>query len=288
MEKDNITGRDKLKYRSRCREDDRISGVFRELSLRGHKAFIPFLTCGFPDTYGFYKLFETLDSQGADIIEIGLPFSDPLADGPVIQATSKAALEQGMNTDKLFGCIEHLREKTSTPIVVLVYFNNVFVYGVGKFLKRLSGAGADGIIIPDLPLSEYKEYIKYFGQGSVDNIMIVSPTTDHLRLKDIADAGKGFLYCVSLKGVTGVRKTVSPEVKSFLRNVRDITDIPLALGFGISGRKQVKEVAPYCDGVIIGSKILSLVLEAGDFESGLKKVRDFSSGINAVLKPGLL
>jgi len=261
-----------------------IGRVFKELIGRSRKAFIPFLTCGFPSISGFLTLFETLDKSGADIIEIGIPFSDPLADGAVIQATSKIALEKGINTDIVFDSIIKIRKKSSTPIAVMTYFNSIYHYGLDRFLKKAEESGINGLIIPDLPLEEFEVYRDYFDKVDIDNIMLASLTSTGKRLHAITGRGSGFLYCVSVKGVTGIRNNISPEVKIFLGNLRKMTDLPLALGFGLSSREQINQIKDYCDGIIIGSKILSMLLEARNFNSGLAAVENFCLDINKTLK----
>ncbi|MEE8324722.1 MAG: tryptophan synthase subunit alpha [Candidatus Humimicrobiaceae bacterium] len=261
----------------------RIPKVFEGLRKKGRKAFIPFITCGFPDLDGTLKLFDVLDSCGADIIEIGIPFSDPLADGPVIQRTSKIALEAGINTDTVFETVRTIRKTSSTPVVFLVYFNSIYAYGVERFLSNAEEAGVDGMIIPDLPLEEFNKYRTLFDRSTIDNIMIASLTSGRERLADIAAAGKGFIYCVSLKGVTGIRNEISDEVSDFLETLRSVTDLPLALGFGLSTAEQVKQVKDKCDGIIMGSKILDIILSANDFDEGLEELEKFCSRIREVL-----
>ena len=241
-------------------KDHNINKVFRDLKKNKHKAFIPFLTCGFPDPEKFHQLFEVLDRGGADIIEIGIPFSDPLADGPVIQKTSKIALGNGINTDLVFSMIEKIREKTDTPLVIMSYFNTIYSYGIKRFLKRAERSGVRGLIIPDLPLEEYKRYKSYFTDSSIDNIMLASLTSGEKRLAAISREAKAFLYCVSVKGVTGTGNIPGNDLKDFLTKLRGITELPLALGFGLGDKKQINIIKDWCDGIIIGSKILSLIL----------------------------
>ena len=263
----------------------RISQVFEELKVKGRKAFIPFITCGFPDLDGTFRLFEVLDRCGADIIEIGIPFSDPLADGPVIQETSRIALEAGTNTDTVFDTVRTIRKTSSTPIVLLVYFNTVYAYGIERFLSNAEKAGVDGMIIPDLPLEEFKKYESLFDKSAIDNIMIASLTSGRERLAGIAAAGRGFIYCVSLKGVTGIRSGLSDEVSDFLETLRSVTGLPLALGFGLSTAGQVRQIKDKCDGIIIGSKILDIILEADDIDKGLEGLEEFVGEIISILKP---
>ena len=261
-----------------------IGAVFEGLKKKGQKAFIPFLTCGFPDMEGFMAAYELLESCGADIIEIGIPFSDPLADGPVIQKTSKIAMDNGVNTDTVFEAVKRIRKKSSTPIALLVYFNMVYKYGVERFLSNAAGAGVNGVIIPDLPLEEYEAYKSYFKESGIDNIMIASLTSDDKRLEAIGKAGRGFVYCVSLKGVTGVRSGLSGELEDFLGRLRSLTQLPLAVGFGISTPEQVKAIKDKCDGIIMGSRILDILLKEDDFDRGLEKLEGFIKEIIGELK----
>jgi tryptophan synthase alpha chain len=261
-----------------------IDNVFLNLKKSGKKAFIPFITCGYPDIGRFLKLFKALEKSGADIIEIGIPFSDPLADGPIIQETSRLAIENGVNTDTVFDTIGKIRTESSIPIVILTYFNPVYQYGIEKFLSRLSEVKVDGLIIPDLPLEEYKTYSKIFNNYYCDIIMLASLTSRKTRLEKIIRACQGFLYCVSVKGVTGTRNGIKDEVKDFLIMLRGISNIPLALGFGLSGIEQIYEIKEYCDAIIVGSKILSLILNATNFDDGLSEVEKFVKDVNRVLK----
>ena len=264
--------------------ENRIDNVFNKLRSNGQKALIPFITCGYPSIDGYMKLFDVLEKNGADIIEIGIPFSDPLADGPVIQATSKIALENGIKTDTVMDTIVEIRSKSNIPLVILTYFNTVYRYGIDKFLKRAWSAGVDGLIIADLPLEEFSNYESLLSNDYIDNIMLASLTSSKERLYKISNICKGFLYCVAVKGVTGIWDGISSEVKDFLVKLRSITNLPLALGFGISNPEQINEVKKYCDAIIIGSKILSLLLDADDFNKGLSKVEEFMIKVRNVLK----
>lgn len=262
-----------------------ISRIFMELKQKGHKAFIPFITCGFPDMGSFMRIFEVLDSCGSDIIEIGIPFSDPLADGPVIQKTSKTAINNGINTDSVFEAISQIRSNSNTPIVLLVYYNMVYVYGVERFLTAAGRAGVNGLIIPDLPLEEFRACDEYFERSGIDNIMIASLTSDISRLSDIGRAGRGFVYCVSLKGVTGTREGLSGELEGFLEDLRSVTDLPLALGFGLSSAGQVVKIKDKCDGIIMGSKLLDIILKADGLDKSLRELEKFAGAIIKILKP---
>ncbi|MCL5770884.1 MAG: tryptophan synthase subunit alpha [Actinobacteria bacterium] len=262
----------------------KINKVFENLKNKDQKGFIAFITCGFPDINNYMKLTQVLEKNGADIIEIGIPFSDPLADGAVIQSTSKIALDNGVNTDVVFNSIKKIRDKSSIPLVLLTYFNTVYKYGIDNFLNNASNAGADGLIIPDLPLEEFYNYKNYFQNSALDNILLASLNSSTERLKKISSLTQGFLYCVSVKGVTGVRNNIDSEVIEFLKRLKEITKVPLALGFGISTAEQVSKVKKYCDAVIMGSKILSILLQAGDFNKGLEIVSKLVYEINLTLK----
>ncbi|MCE5328719.1 tryptophan synthase subunit alpha [bacterium] len=264
--------------------NDPIKRKFEELKIRKQKGFIPFVTCGYPTLEDYIKLVYALDKNGADIIEIGIPFSDPLADGPVIQSTSKIALDDGINTDKVFNSVVEIRGKSNIPVVLMTYFNTVYRYGIEKFLYKAAVSGANGLIIPDLPLEEFKNYENCFKDSPLDNILLVSLTSNEKRLREISSLSRGFLYCVSVKGVTGIRNTVNPEVIDFLKKLKNITDIPLALGFGISTIGQINEIKTYCDAIIMGSKILSLLLSSKNFKEGLKDVESLVYKISSSLK----
>ncbi|MBC8499904.1 MAG: tryptophan synthase subunit alpha, partial [Candidatus Atribacteria bacterium] len=164
------------------------------------------------------------------------------------------------------------------------YFNTIYHYGTGRFLKKAKEAGVNGLIIPDLPLEEFTSYKSYFHKAGIDNIMLASLTSGKERLQAITEESRGFIYCISVKGVTGIRNSINPEVINFLRNLRKITSLPLALGFGLSSREQISQIKNYCDGIIIGSKILSLILKADSFEQGIKEVENFTLSISSILK----
>lgn len=264
--------------------ENRIDRVFNKLRSNNQKALIPFITCGYPTISDYIKLFNILEKNGADIIEVGIPFSDPLADGPIIQAASKIAIENGINTDKVMDSIVKIRDKSNIPIVILTYFNTIFRYGINKFLERASSAGVDGFIIADLPLEEFYNYESLLNNKYIDNIMLATLTSCDERLRKISNICKGFLYCISVKGVTGIRDKINNDVKEFLIKLRNITTLPLALGFGISSSSQVNDVKDYCDAVIIGSKILSIILESPNFKKSLDKVGDFIFNISSTLK----
>ena len=266
------------------KKNDRIERVFEELKRKNQKALIPFITAGYPDYDSYLELFHYLEGKGADIIEVGIPFSDPLADGPVIQETSKAALDLGINTDTVLNSIRKIRLKSSIPIVILSYFNTLYKYGLEKFLKKADEYRIDGLIIPDLPLEEFYNYRYIFNKSRIENIMLATLTSCRERLVKITDICSGFLYCVTVRGVTGVRDDIDEETKNFLIKLRGITELPLAIGFGISNVNQINKVKKHCDGIIIGSKILSILMEYQTIKTGLERLGDFLTKVNRALK----
>ncbi len=262
----------------------RIGGVFRNLKSKDQKAFIPFITAGFPDLDRYIELYFALDKSGADIIEVGIPFSDPIADGPVLQTTSNIALKRGINTDNIFKSIQAIRKHSLIPVVILAYFNTVLRYGIDDFLRTANEVGVDGTIIPDLPVEELHKYKNNFYKYHIDPILLVSLTSGPERIREIIANCRGFLYCLSVKGVTGEQKNIDPELIKLLSYLRNLTEIPLCPGFGISNLDQIKELKNHCDGLIIGSKLSSIILESRNFKEGLKKLKDFTIGVNHKLK----
>ncbi|MBR1471261.1 MAG: tryptophan synthase subunit alpha [Lachnospiraceae bacterium] len=226
------------------------------------KAFISFLTGGDPDIATTERLIRVMEENGADLIEIGIPFSDPIAEGPVIQAADERALKGGCTTDDLFEMVRRLRRSTQIPLVFMTYYNPVFSYGNEKFLKNCQEAGIDGVIIPDLPFEESDEIRDTCHQYGIDLINMIAPTSEE-RIARIAASAEGFLYCVSSLGVTGMREQITTDVASMIEKVRKISNIPCAIGFGISGSQQAKEMGAVSDGVIVGSAIVKLIAEHG-------------------------
>ncbi len=226
------------------------------------KALVAFVTGGDPDMETTEKLVLQISRSGADIIEIGIPFSDPVAEGVVIQAADERALKAGCTTDKLFDMVKSLRGKIDTPLLFMTYINPVFTYGKEKFLNRCVECGIDGIIVPDMPFEEKDELSEICEINGVDLISMIAPTSKS-RAAMIAKEAKGFLYCVSSLGVTGVRSGISSEIKALIASAKDVSPIPCCIGFGISTPEQAKEMAKLSDGVIVGSAIVKIVAEHG-------------------------
>ncbi len=226
------------------------------------KAFIPFLTGGDPDLETTEKLIFEMEKRGADLIEIGVPFSDPIAEGPVIQEADERALKSGTTTDDLFALVKRVREKSDIPLVFMTYYNPVFSYGNERFLENAREAGIDGIIIPDLPFEESDEIRETCRRYQIDLISMIAPTSED-RIRRIAEKAEGFLYCVSSLGVTGMREQITTDVAAMIEKVRAVSDIPCAIGFGISKPEQAAAMAKISDGVIVGSAIVKMIAENG-------------------------
>lgn len=226
------------------------------------KAFIGFLTGGDPDFEGSVQNFLALARGGADLIEIGVPFSDPVAEGPVIQAANARALATGATTERMFQLVERLRQETEVPLVFLTYLNPIFKYGYEHYFARCAEVGVDGIIIPDLPYEEKGEVEPYAAKNGVDIISLVAPTS-HARVREIAASATGFLYLVSSMGVTGMRSEIATDLAAIVREAHAVSSIPVAVGFGISTPEQARAVAGAADGVIVGSALVRIVEEQG-------------------------
>lgn len=227
------------------------------------KAFIPFITCGDPSLEVTEALVRAMAAAGADLIELGIPFSDPTAEGPVIQEANVRALSGGVTTDQVFDMVRRLRRQVSVPMVFMTYANVVYSYGAGAFLQTAAEIGMDGLILPDVPLEEREEFAAPCRQYGLDLIPLIAPTSER-RIAEIAAAAEGFVYCVSSLGVTGVRAQITTDVGSMVALVkRSRPDIPCAVGFGISTPEQARAMAAVSDGAIVGSAIVRLCAQYG-------------------------
>ncbi len=257
----------------------RLEQTFRESGRR--TLLMPYITGGYPDVDGCRRVLEAFVAGGADIIELGVPFSDPLADGPVVQASAQAALDAGVTLKDVLRLAAEFSDRL--PVVLLVYYNCVYAYGQERFLREAAAAGVDGLVVPDLPVDEAEEFMAGCHREGIDPILLVAPTSSDERIERIAGSASGFIYCVSVAGVTGARTELSDSLPSFLAKVRDRTDVPLAVGFGVSDAEQAAEVSKHADGVIIGSRLISIVNEAGDIEKACDAVESFLCEVNRVL-----
>ncbi|MCR4655503.1 MAG: tryptophan synthase subunit alpha [Lachnospiraceae bacterium] len=222
------------------------------------KAFIPFITCGDPDLETTERCIEEMVRAGADLVELGIPFSDPTAEGPVIQSANKRALDNGVTTDDVFAMVNKLRKTIDVPFAFMTYANVVFSYGTERFLDKCRETGIDGLILPDLPFEEKEEFLPSCRKAGIDLISLVAPTSKE-RIGMIAREAEGFLYIVSSLGVTGTRSEITTDLKSIVDVVRKNTDIPCAIGFGISTPDQAARMAELSDGAIVGSAIVKLI-----------------------------
>ncbi|SFL12452.1 tryptophan synthase, alpha chain [Lachnospiraceae bacterium KH1T2] len=226
------------------------------------KAFIPFITAGYPDVETSEKNILSAIENGADLVEIGIPFSDPTAEGPVIQTANVEALKNGITTDKVFEMVKRLREKTEVPFVFMTYANVVFSYGMERFCSNAKEAGIDGIILPDVPFEEKDEFSEVMKKFDIDMISLIAPTSEN-RIAMIAAEAEGFIYIVSSLGVTGVRSKITTDIPTLVSQVKASAKVPCAIGFGISTPEQAKEMSRYADGVIVGSAIIKIISKYG-------------------------
>lgn len=231
-------------------------------AFENKKAFIPFITCGDPDIKTTEKAIRAMVENGADLIELGIPFSDPTAEGPVIQGANIRALSAGTTTDTVFELVKRLRRDITIPFVFMTYVNVVFSYGAERFIATCKEVGIDGIILPDLPYEEKDDFLPVCKQYDVDLISLIAPTSDK-RIAKIAKEADGFIYLVSSLGVTGVRSEITSDLSSIVKVIRENTDIPCAIGFGISSPEQAKKMSAISDGAIVGSAIIKILAEYG-------------------------
>ena len=231
-------------------------------AFQNGKAFIPFVTCGDPDLETTGKIVRAMAENGADLIELGIPFSDPTAEGPVIQGANLRALNGGVTTDKIFDFVRELRQDVTVPMVFMTYANVVFSYGTERFVKACAEIGIDGIILPDVPYEEKADFAPICAQYGVDLISLIAPTSEN-RITQIAKDAAGFIYVVSSLGVTGVRTEIQTDVSAITAKIRENTSVPCAIGFGISTPEQAKNMSASADGVIVGSAIVKLIAAHG-------------------------
>lgn len=241
-------------------------------AFENKKAFIPFITAGDPTLDTTREIILAMQEAGADLIEIGIPFSDPVAEGPVIQEADLRALEAGTTTDKIFDMVKSIQAQLTVPVVFMTYINPIYVYGTEKFAQKASECGVAGVIVPDVPFEEKEEIQTIFAHYGMTVISMIAPTSSE-RVKMIAEEAEGFVYCVSSLGVTGVRSEISTNIASLIQEVRSVKNIPCAIGFGISTLEQAKEMASVSDGAIVGSAIVKIVAEHG--ENSVPYVRDY-------------
>jgi tryptophan synthase alpha chain len=262
----------------------RIAEKFITLRAKKEKALIIYLTAGDPTLAVTKELILALEAAGADILEIGVPFSDPTADGPVIQAAAQRALKNGTTLAGILEMIGEVRKLSQIPIVLFGYFNPLFAYGVKKFAHDAAKAGVDGVLVVDLPPEEAHELRQYSDAAGIDFISLVAPTTDLKRTQWIADQATGFLYYVSITGITGTAAPKVADIKTAVNKIKKITKLPVAVGFGITNPAQAKEIGKVADGIVIGSAVVKMIDENKGKRDLVKTVADFVRGIKQAMR----
>jgi tryptophan synthase alpha chain len=258
---------------------NRIDNCFAQLRGSKRKGFIPYICAGDPNLKRTVDLAFALEKSGADLLELGLPFSDPLADGIVNQLAAQRALAAGTTIRGVFDCVREIREKSQVPIVLYSYLNPIFQFGTDKFHREAEDAGVDGLLILDLPPEEDVD----LPSSNVLHIRLIAPTTSADRIKKIAENAKGFLYYVSREGVTGAQESVASSLPAKIAELRKCSDLPIAVGFGISNPNQAREVAKHADAIVVGSAIVDLIAKQGDKPEMIEKVGAFARNLaNAV------
>ena len=252
------------------------------MAFKNKKTFIAFITGGDPDIETTEKLIIAMAESGADIVEIGIPFSDPIAEGPVIQHADERALANCCTVDALFDMVKRVRAKVNIPLLFMTYINPIFVYGKARFMENCAACGIDGVIVADLPYEERDELAEVCAAHGITMISLVAPTSNE-RIKTIAADAEGFLYCVSSLGVTGVRSEIQTDVAAMIRQVKEVSSVPCAIGFGVSTPEQARDMAAISDGVIIGSAIVKLIAEHG--RDSVEHVKRYCGKIKEAIRP---
>lgn len=261
---------------------DRILNMFEKQKQSGKKALITFITSGDPDIETTKRLVIAMEQAGANLIELGIPFSDPVAEGPVIQEADIRALSKGLRIDEIFDAVMELRQQTQIPLVFMMYINCIYTYGKEKFFRRCNECGIDGVIVPDLPFEEKDEVSDDAAKFGVNVISLVAPTS-HDRVKMIAESAQGFLYCVSSRGVTGVRSNFDTDFEEYFGIINKYTKVPTALGFGISTPEQAKNLQKYADGIIVGSAIVKRIGAAKSPDEAVDAVSNFVKSLRSAM-----
>lgn len=261
-----------------------VSHCFKALRDRGQCALIPFITAGDPDLETTAKALHILAKSGADVIELGVPYSDPLADGPIIQAAATRALNRGVKLEDVLGVIKDFSKEIKTPIILFTYYNPIFYRGATLFLKQIAEAGVQGLVVPDLPLEEAESLLKPASEIGIEVTLLVAPTSPIERITAIAKQSQGFIYLVSVTGVTGMRSQIATRVQDLLSSLRTVTDKPIGVGFGISTPEQALQVKQWgADAVIVGSAIVKRLAE-GTSQEGLKSIEEFCHNLKQAIQ----
>ncbi|NJR65125.1 MAG: tryptophan synthase subunit alpha [Leptolyngbyaceae cyanobacterium CRU_2_3] len=260
-----------------------VSGCMDALRDRGQCALIPFITAGDPDLETTAKALELLDRSGADLIELGVPYSDPLADGPVIQAAATRALQQGTRLEDVLSMLKTVSPKLKSPVILFTYYNPILNRGIDTFFQEIVAAGASGLVVPDLPLEEVESLQQSAAKAGVEIILLVAPTSPKGRIEAIAAQSQGFIYLVSVTGVTGMRTEIQSRVQGLLTELHGVTDKPIGVGFGISQASQAQQVRAWgADAVIVGSAFVKRLAE-GSPDQGLQAIEIFCRSLKAAI-----
>ena len=257
----------------------RIADSFTSLKREGKKGFIPFITAGDPDLATTEKLLVTLAQSGATLIELGVPFSDPMADGPVIQRSSERALKNSFGLQEILDLVARARKQIDIPIILFSYYNPLFQFGLKRLAEAANDAGLDGVLVTDLSPEESGEFERELRARDLDMIFLVAPTSTDERLKLIAERAGGFIYAVSRAGVTGTRESVSVEAEKLVNRVRKFSELPVAVGFGISNAQQVADVHRYADAVVVGSAIVAEMERLSNSPDLVERIGEFCTGL---------
>lgn len=261
-----------------------VSERFDELRSRHQCALIPFITAGDPDLQTTAEALKILDSNGADLIELGVPYSDPLADGPVIQAAATRALQRGVTLDQVLDVVRTVGPEVAAPIILFTYYNPILNRGIDRFMADIAAAGVAGLVVPDLPLEEIETLLHAAAKSSIDVTLLVAPTSPAERIQAIASQAQGFIYLVSVTGVTGMRTEIQSRVKDLLDALKQTTDKPVGVGFGVSGPDQAKQLKEWgAHGVIVGSAFVKR-LQMDDRQAALKDVGQFCRELKAAIE----
>lgn len=262
---------------------NRIDRVFNKLKKNRKKALITYITAGFPSIEYTHDIIRILSSQGVDILELGVPFSDPIADGPTIQRASEQALKNGINLKGILQFVKKIRKDIEVPIVLMGYYNPFLAYGIERFTKDAAESGVDGLIIPDLPPEEAEALVRHARRQKIATIFLLAPTSTGKRVRHVLRFSKGFVYYVSLTGVTGSRKTLPNGIKENVRRIKKLTKLPVCVGFGVSRPSQAKMLAKFADGVIVGSAIIKIILDAKNKKEALENIKNFITGLKGAV-----
>jgi len=253
---------------------DCIEKIFKQLKKQDKKAFIPYIMSGDPSLEDTKRFISELEEAGADIIELGVPFTDPLADGPTIQRAHERALSQGVTLRKVLSLVDEIRQSVRIPLILMTYYNPVFKYGIESFVKEAHRVGVDGVIIPDLIPDEAEDFISIARQHKLDTIFLLAPTSTGDRIRKVVKVSTGFIYYVSITGITGAKLLTDDLMRNTLKLIQENTNKPISVGFGISSPDEAMEVSKLADGVIVGSAIVRRIAEGKDIKEFVKSLRD--------------